>query len=102
MTTAGYLLILAALVVANLSFCTPRFLWISPWQKTPWLYVLEIFLGFVLIGGLGYGLEARSGGLHPQNWEFYAVVFCLYLVLGYPGFVLRFLWKPPKRSVNHE
>jgi hypothetical protein len=30
----------------------------------------------------------------PQSWEFYAVSACLFIVLAFPGFVLRYLYKP--------
>ena len=44
------------------------------------------------VGLLALWLEARQGALYPQSWEFYAITFCLFVVLGYPGFVYRHLW----------
>jgi hypothetical protein len=38
-------------------------------------------------------LESRIGGVFAQNWEFYAITGCLFLVLAFPGFVLRYLRK---------
>jgi hypothetical protein len=33
------------------------------------------------------------GQLAPQDWEFYAVTRCLFLVFAFPGFVYKVLWK---------
>jgi hypothetical protein len=38
-------------------------------------------------------LEARSGTVAPQTWEFYAITACLFAVLAFPGFVVRYLRK---------
>ena len=38
-------------------------------------------------------LESRIGSVYVQTWEFYAVTGCLFLVLAFPGFVLRYLRK---------
>jgi len=29
----------------------------------------------------------------PQGWEFFAVTGCLFIVLAYPGFVMRYMRK---------
>lgn len=52
---------------------------------------LEVLLGYVLVGTLGNALELNLGNAFTQGWEFYAVTLALFLVLGYPGFVWRYM-----------
>jgi hypothetical protein len=53
--------------------------------------LLEVLIGYVLVGTLGFALELNLGNAFPQRWEFYAVTLSLFLVLGYPGFVWRYM-----------
>ncbi len=53
--------------------------------------LLEVPIGYVLVGTLGFALELNLGNAFPQRWEFYAVALSLFLVLGYPGFVWRYM-----------
>lgn len=55
--------------------------------------LIEFLILFVLMGVLGFAFEASQGNVFPQRWEFYAIGLCLYVVLGYPGFVVRYLVK---------
>jgi hypothetical protein len=48
---------------------------------------LELLVGYVLVGMLGFAMELDLGNAFPQGWEFYAVTLALFIVLGYPGFV---------------
>lgn len=54
---------------------------------------IELTVLFFLVGLLGIAFEASMGNVFPQGWEFYVINYCLFLVLGYPGFVLRYLLK---------
>jgi len=54
---------------------------------------LEVLIGYVLVGTLGNALELNLGNSFTQGWEFYAVTLALFLVLGYPGFVWRYMLK---------
>ena len=42
---------------------------------------------------LGFTFESVLGNRFAQTWEFYAITLSLYLVLAYPGFVYRYLFK---------
>ncbi len=53
--------------------------------------LLEVLACYGLLGVLAFALEANLGSAHPQTWEFYAITLSLFLVLGYPGFVYRYL-----------
>ena len=55
--------------------------------------LIEMFVFFCLMGVLGFAFEASIGNPFPQGWEFYAIALCLYVVLGYPGYVFRYLVK---------
>ncbi|OZI24746.1 hypothetical protein CAL18_04070 [Bordetella genomosp. 7] len=95
-TVAVWLLIALALVSANLPFLTERVLVVLPWKqgaKPFWLRMLELLAYYGLVLALGFAFEAALGNRFSQGWEFYAITLSLYLVLGYPGFVYRYLFK---------
>jgi len=87
------LLIVVALLAANLPFLSERFLGVLPLRrpKSIGLRALELLLLYLAVGGLGLMLEARLGRVSPQGWEFYAVSGALFLTLAFPGFVWRHL-----------
>lgn len=58
---------------------------------------LELLLGYALVGTLGNALELNLGNAFAQGWEFYAVTLALFLVLGYPGFVWRYMLRRRRR-----
>ncbi|WP_291588489.1 DUF2818 family protein [Comamonas sp. UBA7528] len=94
-TASIWLVILAALVAANLPFLNERWLLAGPvargHAKPFWGRLLELFLLYLLVGGLALALEKRAGQIYPQGWEFYAVTGALFLTLAFPGFVYRYL-----------
>ncbi|MVW79659.1 DUF2818 family protein [Bordetella sp. 02P26C-1] len=97
-TLAVWLWIALALISANLPFLTERLFLILPWKqgsvaKPFWLRLLELLLYYAVVMFLGFAFEAALGNPFAQRWEFYAITFSLYLVLGYPGFVFRYLFK---------
>lgn len=59
--------------------------------------LLEVFVLYLLCGTLAMALEQNIGNRFVQTWEFYAITGSLYAVLGYPGFVLRYLLRKPRR-----
>jgi hypothetical protein len=45
------------------------------------------------IAAIGFGLEQKvTGSVHAQDWEFYAVTACLFIVFAMPGFIYRHIW----------
>lgn len=103
MTAAtAFLLFAVAALAANAPFFSGRILFIWTPRGEPgrdkhggWR-VLEVVLLYFATMALAKALEARAGAVYPQSWEFYAVTVCLFVVLGYPGFVMRYLWKGRK------
>jgi len=101
LSLATWLVIAVAIAFANLPFLNESvfgFLPLKPAQgraHTKFFVVrlLELFVLYFLVGGLAYLLESRIGNTFPQTWEFYAISACMFVVLAFPGFVLRYLRK---------
>jgi len=86
-------LIVLALLAANLPFFSQRVLLLGP-RREPKLMawrLLELVLLYFIVGGVGRALEHRAGQIAPQGWEFYAVTGTMFLTLAFPGFVYRYL-----------
>lgn len=61
--------------------------------KSLWMRLLELLVLYAVVGAIAWFFENSIGNAFPQGWEFYAVTGCLFLVLAYPGYVLRYLRK---------
>lgn len=59
--------------------------------------LLEVLVLYAMVGTLGFAFETNIGNAFQQGWEFYAITLSLYLVLAYPGFVLRYLLRRQHR-----
>lgn len=93
---ASWFVILLALFSANLPFFNERLFAVLPLSfpsKPVWLRLIELFVLYLLVGLVARGLESRIGSVFPQGWEFFAVTGCLFIVLAYPGFVMRYMRK---------
>ena len=90
---AIWLVLAAAIVAANLPYFSERLLLVGPRRapKSVGWRLLELALLAVLSFALGAVLEARIGQRHEQGWEFYAAATSLFITLGFPGFVWRYL-----------
>ncbi len=94
-TLSVWLVILAALVCANLPFINHRLLAVVPvaWPKGLAVRLAELATMYFIVGGIGLLLEKRMGQIAPQGWEFYAVTGALFITLAFPGFIWRYLVK---------
>lgn len=103
---AVWLVVALSVAAANLPFLTERvfgFIPLPPGEgpapggeartKRFPLRLLELIVLYFLVGAVARLLESRIGGVFTQKWEFYAVTACLFLVLAFPGFVIRYLRK---------
>jgi Na+(H+)/acetate symporter ActP len=91
-------LLLLALVFANLPFFTERIFFVkhaAGGGKALGWRLFELAVLYAITGAVAWLMESRVGQVHPQNWEFYAITVCLFLVFAYPGFVWRYLWRKP-------
>jgi hypothetical protein len=94
-----YLLLILAAILANLPFVLPRFVGffrIANSDHKPVVFILfELMLGFAFLLFAGFMFESFAGGLYSKSWTFFVVMFFLFLVMAYPGFVYRFFWRKP-------
>jgi len=97
-TASVWLVLVAALLAANLPFVTDRLFGVLPLAHGKNLAVRlgELVALYLLVGGLGLLLEQRLGRIAAQGWEFFAVTGALFLTLAFPGFVWRYLYKHRK------
>ena len=100
---AASLVIALALAGANLPFVNERLFALvpvpgraaagEPRNKALALRLLELVVLYFIVGLVARLLESRIGSVFAQTWEFYAVTGCMFLVLAFPGFVMRYLRK---------
>ncbi len=94
LSLAVAMLLMVAVLAANLPWLSERLLFVFPapgGEKSAWLRPLEWLVLYFLVGGIALGLEQKSfGERHAQDWEFYAVTLCLFLVFALPGFIYRY------------
>ena len=88
-----WLVLLIALVAANLPFVNERLFIIGPQRPNKGLgfRLLELVLLWAITLGIGFTLEAYVGQRFPQGWEFYAGFAFLFLTFAFPGFIWRYL-----------
>ncbi len=114
---AGWLVLAVAIAAANLPFANERLFGFIPLPKgrgvnasaassssssSPagpactksfFARLLELLVLYFIVGALAWLLESSIGNVFAQGWEFYAITGCLFVVLAFPGFVLRYLRK---------
>jgi len=101
---AAWLVVALALAAANLPFVNERLFGLVPLpgrnpegqarRKRFPVRLLELVVLYFAVGAVARLLESRIGSLFVQTWEFHAVTGCLFVVLAFPGFVVRYLHKP--------
>lgn len=96
MSSAGWFIVLFALVLATLPFVNERLFAVLPLRrrrKSAWWRLLELAVLYFVVGAFARLLETRAGALYPQEWQFYAITASLFLVSAFPGFTYRYLAK---------
>ncbi len=94
-SAVGALLVLAV-ISANLPFLIERPLWLTPFKsgkKAIGWRLLELVLMYFIVGGIARLLEQKVAPPQHQDWEFYAITACMFIVLAFPGFIYRYLWR---------
>lgn len=89
------ILLAITLIAANLPFFTERLFFIkllANGKHIGWR-LFELVVLYFVVGGIAWLLERKTGDVHSQNWEFYAITASLFLVFASPGFVFRYLWR---------
>lgn len=96
-SVAVWILIALAIAAANLPFISERLFALIPiksWTKKPAAAIVgELSVLYLVVGLVGYAFEAAIMNPFPRMWEFYVTTLCIFLVLGFPGFVYRYLLK---------
>jgi hypothetical protein len=97
--TATIALIIVSLLAANLPWLSERFfLFFSPpgsQGKALWMRLVEWFVLLCLFLLASAGVEKKlMGEVYKQDWEFYAVIVCLFVVFALPGFIYRHDLRP--------
>lgn len=94
---AGWLVVAVALAFANLPFVNDAVFAFIPYRagrRKPFpVRLIELIVLYFCVGAIAYLLESRIGNVYNQTWEFYAITGCLFVVLAFPGFVVRYLRK---------
>lgn len=94
-----WILLLVAVLAANLPWLGERFFFFfnPPGGKTKraWMRLLEWLVLYLLVGLMAVGLEQKAtGDRYAQDWEFYVVTLCLFVVFAIPGFIYRYQLRP--------
>jgi len=93
-TASAWLVILLAVVTANLPFVNEKVFALIPVSRKLFVVRLgELAVYYLIVGLIGMVLESRIGTGFPQTWEFYWIGAFVFLVLAFPGFVVRYLRK---------
>jgi len=91
--SAVWLLLVTALVLANLPFImvSRLFLMIKVESKSFIVNMIEFLTYFGITGIFAYLLEKKvMGHVAPQGWEFYTIVFFMFMIFAFPGFIYRY------------
>jgi hypothetical protein len=93
MSSQIVMLVLLALLAANLPFANQRLLLLGPRRKSkPLVWRLaELVVLYFVVGAVGLALENHGGQIALQGWEFYVVTGTMFVTLAFPGFVYRYL-----------
>lgn len=92
-SAAVWLVLLIAVIAANLPFVNERLFVIGPGRAPKVLgwRLLELVVFWAITLVVGFALEARAGQNQAQGWEFYAALGFAFLTFAFPGFVWRYL-----------
>ncbi len=94
-TAAVWLLIILAALLANLPFINEKLFGVLGMRTHPvksfLIRVVELLILYAFIGLIGWALESSIGNVFNQKWQFYVTTLTLFLVMGFPGFVYRYL-----------
>lgn len=92
MTPSVWLLLLVAILAANLPWLSGRFGFVygPPGGKREWMRLLEWLVLYGIVALIAIGLERKiQGQVHGQDWEFFVATLCLFIIFALPGFLYR-------------
>lgn len=88
------LFLILMLFMANLAWLSDKWLGVLGHAAQLWQRFAGLLLAYFTTLGIAYLVERYvMGQVWPQGWEFYSITLALFVVLSFPGFVYRVLWK---------
>ena len=88
------LFLVLMLFMANLSWVSDKWFGIAGNINQLWQRFAALLPAYFITLIIAYFAEQFvMGQVWPQGWEFYSITLCVFLVLSFPGFVYRVLWK---------
>jgi hypothetical protein len=91
---ATWIVIVLMAVLANFPFFAESvfgILRLKRGAKPGFVRLFELLVLYLVVLGIAWLIESSLGNAFTQGWQFYTVTGCLFLVLGFPGFVHRYL-----------
>lgn len=91
---ASWIVIALMAVLANVPFFSESLFGLIRFRqgiKPAFVRLAELLVLYFIVLGVAWLTESWLGNAFAQGWQFYAVTLCLFLVLGFPGFVHRYL-----------
>jgi len=81
-----------SIITANLPWLSDKLFCIQQLtHKSGWLRWFEWLAWYVVSFAVGFALEYKIMGTHAtQDWEFYVVTLCLFVVFALPGFIYHY------------
>jgi len=84
--------------LATLPFVNQRLFGVLPVavfgkSKPFWVRMAEWLVLFFVVLGIGLFLEDSMGSLHPKDWEFYVILFFVFVVFAVPGYIWQYQLK---------
>lgn len=87
-------LLLLMLFLANLGWVSDKWLGLFGAVQHLWQRFAELLMAYFIMIGIAVLVERSvMGQVWPQGWEFYSITLALFIVLSFPGFIYRMLWK---------
>ncbi len=94
-------LILLFFIIANLPWISERvfFIYSLKIQKKIITRLVETLVLYTFSLLLSIFFEIRfSGEVYSQDWEFFAITLCLFVVMAVPSIIFRYQWLPIRKK----
>lgn len=91
---AKLIFLLLMFFMANLGWVSDKWLGMVGTISQLWQRFAVLVPSYLITLAIAYLVERLvMGQVWPQGWEFYSINLCVFLVLSFPGFIYRVLWK---------
>ncbi|QDC43819.1 DUF2818 family protein [Methylophilus medardicus] len=91
---AKLIFLLLMFFMANLGWVSDKWLGMVGTIRQLWQRFAVLVPSYLITLAIASLVERLvMGQVWPQGWEFYSINLCVFLVLSFPGFIYRVLWK---------